>query len=172
MTTDTTIHYENVSGIFPIENMYELIDELVMRNIPQEDINVLMSESTGDTVVKMHSGSKLPEGATVGGISGGVLGGIIGGLTLIGSVLAPGVGLLVAGPIAGILAGTSIGMGAGGLLGALVGAGIPEHEAKYYQNALTENETILLMAHVPKDLTPEVKALFKRYEVKDLKVTH
>jgi hypothetical protein len=114
--------------------------------------------------------SKLPEGTATGGLTGGILGAIIGGLTLVGSVILPGSGLLVAGPLVGALTGGAIGTAAGGLVGALVGAGIPETEAKFYQESLQKQGNVLVVAHVPHDMVDEVRSLFKRCGAESVKV--
>lgn len=114
--------------------------------------------------------SKLPEGTATGGLTGAIIGAIIGGLTLVGSVLLPGVGLLVAGPLVGALTGGAIGTAAGGLVGALVGLGIPENEAKYYQDSIQTRGNVLVVVHTPKNLKKEVIDIFKRCGAQSVKV--
>ena len=131
-----------------------------------------MSETTRDSYFSAQESNKAPEGLTVGGISGGLLGALIGGLTLIGNVVAPGAGFLVAGPLVGAITGGAIGAATGGLIGALVGAGIPEHEAKFYEDALKKEGNILLVAHVPHEQAKDVRDVFHRYGAQNLKVRH
>lgn len=169
--TKVILEYEQITGIFKEENLNSVVLELERRNVDPSQISVLMSQTTGDQLLKINPSTKAPEGATVGGITGGLLGALIGGLTLAGTVLLPGVGLLAAGPLVGALAGTSIGVASGGLLGALIGLGLPEHEAKEIENTLKEPGTVLVMAEVPKEQVSEIKALFQRFEVKGMKVT-
>lgn len=171
---------EHVSGIFDsnlqLSEALDSLDRLGLGN----DVSVLMSEETRSYYGEDWSAtrgtegfehtSKLPEGTATGGLTGGILGAIIGGLTLVGSVAVPGAGLLVAGPLIGALTGGAIGVAAGGLLGALIGAGIPETEAKFYEESLKNKGNILLVAHVPKDLVKEVKEIFKRCNAQSVKV--
>ena len=174
---------EHVSGIFnsqaDLEQVLSELDRIGLGN----DVSVLMSEQTkgyyGESWERYGSGkgtegfehtSKLPEGAATGGLTGGILGAIIGGLTLVGSVILPGAGLLVAGPLVGVITGGAIGTAAGGLVGALVGAGIPETEAKFYQESLKEQGNVLVVAHVPKDMVDEVRNVFKRCGAQSVKV--
>lgn len=116
------------------------------RGYNDDDINVVMSDETrnkyyGDDT---ELGSKALEGAGAGGAIGGTLGAIIGGIAAIGTnVVAPGLGLVVWGPIAAALAGAGAGGAAGGLLGALVGSGIPEDRAKVYEEGLKSGGTVL-----------------------------
>ena len=162
--------YEQISGLFTsYQDFANLIEALNQRGYREEDLSVLMSESTHRQYFAPQENTKAPEGAAVGSLSGGVLGAIIGGLTLVGNIILPGSGLLVAGPLVGALTAGAIGAAAGGLIGSLVGAGIPEHEAKFFENALQKEGRILVVAHVPKDHSKEVKAVFERHNAEHLK---
>ena len=48
------------------------------------------------------------------------------------------VGLVIAGPLAAGLAGAGAGAATGGLVGALTGTGVPEDEAKIYENEIKD----------------------------------
>jgi uncharacterized protein YjbJ (UPF0337 family) len=110
---------------------------LTSRGYRQDDINLMMSEDTRKkhfSDADTELGSKAMEGAGVGGAIGTTAGAILGALAAIGtSVLIPGLGLVIAGPLAGALAGAGAGAATGGLIGALVGSGIPEDRAKEYE---------------------------------------
>ena len=163
--------YEQISGLFSsYTDFANLIEALNMRGYREEDLSVLMSENTHHQYFAPHENTKAPEGATVGTLSGGILGALIGGLTLVGNIILPGSGLLVAGPLVGALSAGAVGAAAGGLIGALVGAGIPEHEAKFFEDALNERGRILVVAHIPKEKINEVKAVFERHKVDRLKI--
>ncbi len=160
-----------VSGVFNSDKRVEdLTSKLEDRGYYDTDISMLMSDKTREQYPSLEKSNKLPEGATTGGISGGLLGALIGGLTMAGSVLIPGAGLLIAGPIVGAITGGALGASTGGLVGALIGAGIPEHEAKYYEESLKEEGNILVIAHVEKEDVEEVRDLFRSCGAKDLDV--
>lgn len=176
---------EEVSGIINDRKELEaLLDDLEQRNL-RNDVSVLMTDQTrnyydeswGSDVFepepdeRIEHSSKLPEGAATGGLTGGILGAIIGGLTLVGSVLVPGVGLLVAGPLVGAITGGAIGTAAGGLVGALIGAGIPEEEARFYEHSLQEQGNVLVVAHVPQNQVAEVRTLFGRHGARSVRVS-
>jgi uncharacterized protein YjbJ (UPF0337 family) len=117
------------------------------RGYRQDDINLLMSD---DTRKKHFSdadtdlGSKAMEGAGMGGAIGTTAGAILGALAAIGtSVLVPGLGLVIAGPLAGALAGAGAGAATGGLIGALIGSGIPEDRAKEYENDVKNGRIVM-----------------------------
>jgi hypothetical protein len=114
------------------------VDRLIDAGFARDDISVLMSDATRGREFVVAAESKAPEGAATGGALGGVLGAIAAGLIAVGVIAAPGIGLVAAGPIIAALAGAGAGGAAGGLIGALVGAGIPEHEAKFFSERLTE----------------------------------
>jgi len=80
--------------------------------------------------------SKALEGAGVGAGAGVVAGGVLGALVAAATVVVPGVGLVLAGPLAAAMAGAGVGGAAGGVIGALVGAGIPEERAVRYEPGL------------------------------------
>ncbi len=164
--------FEQISGLFTAyKDFADLIESLNLRGYQESDISVLMSENTRNQYFAPQENTKAPEGATLGSLSGGIVGALIGGLTLIGNIILPGTGLLVAGPLVGALSAGAIGAAAGGLIGALVGAGIPEHEAKFFEGALKEKGRILVVVHVPKDHVKEVKAVFERHHAEALR-TH
>jgi hypothetical protein len=50
---------------------------------------------------------------------------------------------IAAGTLGVVLSNAAAGAGIAGLVGALVGAGIPEHEAKYYQGELQSGRSIV-----------------------------
>lgn len=123
-------------------------NSLRSRGYSDDEINVIMSDETrdkhysdGDTALE---GNKALEGTGVGSAIGGTLGAIIGGIAAIGtSLVVPGLGLIVAGPIAAALAGAGAGGLTGGLVGALVGWGIPEDRAAQYESGIKEGGTVL-----------------------------
>jgi len=118
------------------------------RGYSKDDVNLLMSDQTRDTYFAdgddTAMGSKALEGAGTGSAIGGTLGAIIAGVAAIGtSVLLPGLGLIVAGPLAAALAGAGAGGLTGGLIGALVGSGIPEDRAKEYEEGIKNGGIVM-----------------------------
>lgn len=132
-----------VSGLFndraSAERAYSTIES---RGYSRDDVNLLMSDETrdrhfGEGTADTELGSKALEGAGTGSAIGGTLGAIIGGIAAIGtSIVLPGLGLIVAGPIAAALAGAGAGGLTGGLIGALIGSGIPDEHAAEYESGI------------------------------------
>jgi len=97
---------------------------------------------SGKLTTEKHT--KAPEGASVGGLTGGILGGSLGLLAGIGALAIPGLGpFIAAGPLMAALSGSGLGGGLGLLIGALVGSGIPEFEAKKYEEGLKQGNTLI-----------------------------
>jgi uncharacterized protein YjbJ (UPF0337 family) len=120
----------------------------ISRGYSKDDVNLLMSDQTRDTYFAGDDdsamGSKALEGAGTGSAIGGTLGAIIAGIAAIGtSVLLPGLGLVVAGPLAAALAGAGAGGLTGGLIGALVGSGIPEDRAREYEEGIKNGGIVM-----------------------------
>lgn len=119
------------------------------RGYTKDDVNVMMSDKTRDSWFSGDNadselGSKALEGAGTGSAIGGTLGAVIAGIAAIGtSVLLPGLGLVVAGPLLAALAGAGAGGLTGGLIGALVGSGIPEEHAKAYEEGINNGGMVV-----------------------------
>lgn len=79
--------------------------------------------------------------AATGAVGGGILGGLLGAAA---ALVIPGIGPAIAGGIlVTTLGGAAIGAVAGGLIGALTNMGIPEEEARYYQQELESGRTLV-----------------------------
>lgn len=124
-------------------------DRALAKGYKPEEINVLMSDESrkkyyDSELVKEEVGDKSMEGLAVGGALGGVIGGTLGAIAAIGtSLVFPGLGLIVAGPLAAGLAGAGAGSISGGLIGALVGWGIPEDRATVYEKGIKSGGIVL-----------------------------
>jgi len=121
---------------------------LLERGYTHNDISMVMSDKTrkahfaddGETEI----GTKAAEGAGKGSAIGGAVGAIAGIVAAIGtSIVIPGLGIVIAGPIAAGLAGAGAGGITGGIIGALVGNGIPEARAKLYESGIKKGNIVL-----------------------------
>lgn len=131
-------------------------NKMYERGYSDKEINVMMSDDTrkryfdsakdegrekGD---ESRFGNKALEGAGAGAGIGGAIGAAAGIIAAIGtSIVIPGLGLVIAGPIAAGLAGAGAGGITGGIVGALVGAGIPEDRAKKYEQGIKEGQIVM-----------------------------
>jgi len=114
-----------------------------------DDIDLIMSEETrkasfSDEAQDTEIGTKAAEGAGKGSAIGGTVGAIAGVIAALGtSLIIPGLGVIIAGPIAAGLAGAGAGGLTGGIIGALVGSGIPEARAKLYESGVKKGHIVL-----------------------------
>ncbi|MBW7456323.1 general stress protein [Paenibacillus sepulcri] len=137
---------KKIVGVFSThEEAVRAIDDLKSQGYSSDDISIVaknnevMEEISEETATNAETG--FAAGATTGGVVGGVTG-LLAGLFLIP---IPGIGpILAAGPIAATLTGLAVGAGAGGIVGGLIGLGIPEDEAKEY-NDYVDSGKILVM---------------------------
>ena len=127
-----------VFGIAKTENQaINIANQLQSAGFSPNDISVLFPDKTGTRDFAHEQHTKAPEGAATGAGGGAVLGGALGWMVGIGALAIPGLGpFIAAGPIMAALAGAGAGAAAGGLTGALIGMGIPELEAKQYEERL------------------------------------
>jgi hypothetical protein len=133
-----------VTGLFNDRDSAErAYSTLTSRGYSHEEANVIMSDETRSKFYpdgSLHTSDladKTMEDAGKGAAIGGTLGAIIAGIAAIGtSVLLPGLGLVVAGPLAAALVGAGAGGLTGGLIGALVGHGVPEEHAAEYESGI------------------------------------
>lgn len=133
-----------VTGLFrDRESAERAYGSLESRGYSKDDVNLLMSEDTRNSWFSNNAentsglGDKALEGAGAGSAIGGTIGAVLAAIAAIGtSVVIPGLGLVIAGPLAAALAGAGAGGLTGGLIGALVGSGIPEDRAKEYEEGI------------------------------------
>jgi hypothetical protein len=134
-----------------VESAERAYSKLRDKGYSDDEITVVMSEDSmkkyfGDNGKREKSefGNKAAEGAGVGGGIGSGIGAAAGIIVALGtSVVVPGLGVVVAGPLAAGLAGAGAGGLAGGIIGALIGAGIPKERADKYEKGIKEGEIVL-----------------------------
>jgi hypothetical protein len=124
-----------------------IVTRLQSQGFADSEISVLLPDSSGTGDFGHVKSTKASEGIAVGATTGGVAGGALGLLAGIGALAIPGAGpFIAAGPIMAALSGAAIGATTGGLVGGLVGLGIPEIEAKRYEDKLKKGN-YLISAH-------------------------
>lgn len=169
-----------VTGMFHDRASAERATDAIMRaGYRAEDVSVVMTDdarrnhfTTGtDTATgnrapnvtvgdKHRTEEKVAEGVGVGSLVGGSVGAVLAGIAAVGtSLLVPGLGLVVAGPIAAALAGAGAGGATGGLIGGLVNAGVPEDHARHYEGGLTKGGILVAV----KARTDEHAAQLRRW---------
>src|SRR5664279_4643556 len=145
------------------------VDRLVAAGFSNNDISVLLPDSSSSKEFAHEKNTKAPEGTTTGVTAGGAVGGTLGLLAGIGALAIPGLGpFIAAGPIMGALAGLGVGGAVGGLIGALVGMGIPEYEAKRYEGHIKAGGVLLSVHCDTSDEITRAKDLLKHTGAQDI----
>ena len=140
--------------------------------VRNQDISVLFPDRAGSHVFAHEHNTKAPEGAITGAGAGGVTGGVLGLLAGIGALAIPGVGpLIAAGPIMAALSGAAIGATVGGIAGALIGMGIPEFEAKRYEDKVKGGNILISVHSETGEETKRIKEIFNKVGAEDISTT-
>ena len=141
-----------MTGLFPDRDSAERAYQgVVDRGYHKDDVNLVMSDETrkrhfsnDSSTPTTELGSKAAEGAGIGAGIGGTVGAIAAAVAAVGtSIVLPGLGLVLAGPVAAALAGAGAGGAAGGLIGALIGWGIPEERVKQYETGINQGGILM-----------------------------
>jgi len=136
--------HSTIVGVFEDRAMADkAVAELLKGGFRQDQIGVAMQHGeAGDTSASDDEGSHAGSGATAGVLTGLGLGALA-GLGVLAGVI-PVVGpAIAAGTLGVVLSNAAAGAGIAGLVGALIGAGVPEHEAKYYDQEFAAGRTIV-----------------------------
>jgi len=146
-----------------------IVESLQNAGFASSEISVLFPDTQGRHDMGHVKASKAPEGATTGGVAGGVTGGVIGLLAGIGALAIPGIGpFIAAGPIMAALGGASVGAATGGLIGGLIGLGIPEIEAKRYENKLRSGNYLIAVGTGNTKEKDQAEEIFKAKGAEDI----
>ena len=150
----------------------QIVDNLLLAGFSNDDISALFPDKDSTHEFSHEKNTKAPEGTVTGVATGGVIGGTLGLLAGIGALAIPGVGpLIAAGPLLAALSGAAAGATVGGISGALIGMGIPEIEAKRYENRISEGNILISVHAVDGDEVDRAKEIFKNAEADDISVT-
>src|SRR6476661_75093 len=135
------------------------IRDLKAAGFKDHQVGVALQDREEQSDLLESTGAKEAEGAAAGAVSGGLVGGLIG---LLGSLLIPGVGpIVVGGVLASTLTGAGIGAAAGGIIGALMGLGVPETDARHFDQGLRLGSTLVTVDAGPR--TAEALVILDRH---------
>ena len=133
-----------------------------------DEINVLMTDRTRAQFEKEHeepisAASRAPEGVATGGVIGTAVGATLGAVAALGATVSLPIlgGIIVAGPLLAGLAGGGVGAVAGGAIGGLIGLGIPESNAKAYEDALRNGGVVFGVVPHSADDAKAIEKYFK-----------
>lgn len=150
-----------VVGLFSHRSHAEAaIRDLQAEGFSRDDIGVAMQERVEQGDLLSDAGGDSAEGAAKGAVSGGLVGGLLG---LLGSLLVPGIGpILAGGALASVLAGAGIGAATGGLLGVLVSLGVPDEDARHFDSGFRSGGTLVTVNGGAR--TAQALTILERYE--------
>ena len=161
--TGAMANRRTVVGVFDGPNHAEqALNELRDAGFQPEQVSVVARDNreTQDMVERTGMGA---EGAGTGAVLGGITGGVLGWLVGIGALAIPGIGPIVAaGALATTLGGAAIGAVAGGLIGALVDLGIPEEEARGYEEHVRKGSILLTVSANSDEQARQAHQIFDR----------
>ncbi len=176
--------HKRAVGVFSSRREAELaLRELRDSKFPMDRVSVIARDADGRSDiagadvrddVRDRDDNKADEGAKTGALAGGALGGLTGLLVGLGTLALPGIGpIMLAGAtataIATTLAGGAIGAAAGSLLGALVGLGIPEEEAKGYNERVSRGHYLIMIEGTDEEIH-RAQAILNRGGIEDWRV--
>jgi len=157
---DVTLGQDTVLGIFDSrESANNAVEALREKGFQPKDFSIITREQDEVTEGGDSVGDAMAEGAAGGAVTGGALGALAGLLVGVGALALPGIGaLFIGGPLAAALgltgaaattaSGALTGALAGGLVGGLVGLGVPEEEARHYEERIKEGAVLLAVPTV------------------------
>ncbi|MCE9582223.1 MAG: hypothetical protein K8T20_07000 [Planctomycetes bacterium] len=136
-----------VTGIFHDRTTADLgWNAAIARGYSPSEISVTVTDEARKKhffVQRQETENKALEGAAVGGIIGSTVGAIGVILAVGASILLPGLGLVVAGPIVAAFAAAGAGGAIGGIVGGLAGLGIPEKHVKLIEDHVRKGHVVL-----------------------------
>jgi len=137
------------------------VAELRNAGFRDDQIGVAMRHNADDfDIDDADDNSEAGTGAATGALAGLGLGALAGMGVLAGMI--PVIGPAIAGGTLGvILSNAAAGAGIAGLVGALVGAGIPEHEATYYQGEFEAGRVVVTVHAAGR--ADEAETILSRY---------
>jgi len=155
---------KSVFGIATTHGQAErVVQQLQGQGFATSEISVLMPDTGGTRDVGHVKATKAPEGATTGAATGGATGGVVGLLAI------PGLGpFIAAGPIMAALSGAAVGAATGGVVGGLIGLGIPEIEAKRYDEKLKKGNYLIAVHTDESEDVDRAKHIFKTAGAEDI----
>src|SRR6201997_2920001 len=164
---------KSVFGIATTHGQAErIVEQLQAQGFAASEISVLMPDTGGTRDVGHVKATKAPKGATTGAATGGVTGGVLGLLVGIGALAIPGLGpFIAAGPIMAALSGAAIGATTGGVVGGLIGLGIPEIEAKRYEDKLKSGNYLIAVHYHDGDEKDRAREIFESAGAEDISTT-
>lgn len=144
--------YQHAIGTFPTrEHAEAALRELRDSGFNMDKISVIAQNADSQKPMgakEVHSPEQqAQEGAIAGATGGTLIGSFLGLLGGLGVIAIPGLGAAaeVGIVLANTLLGSGVGAAGGGIIGALVGWGLPEDQAQYYKEILSQGNYVVML---------------------------
>jgi hypothetical protein len=115
------------------------IERLQGAGFTNDQISVIAKDRDAARNVSDATDTEAEEGAVAGAVTGGALGAVAALIAGASAIAIPGIGIAIGAPIAAAIAGAA----GGGLIGGLVGMGIPEEDAKHYNERFEAGDIVV-----------------------------
>ncbi|MEO8878064.1 MAG: hypothetical protein ABI461_20905 [Polyangiaceae bacterium] len=149
-----------------------IVTQLQASGVPNGDISVIFPHDQ-DTAsfAKEQLDIEHPQAVAAGIGAGGFIGGTIGLLAGVGAIAIPGIGPLIAiGPILALMSGAMTGATFGAIAGSLLSLGVPEHQAKAYEQKIKAGQLLISVHSDSADEVAGARAIFESSGAHD--ITH
>ena len=151
-------------GVFSSWNIAEqALKELKDTGFPMNKISVFTKDSADEKLSSEDKSKRTltqSEGVALGASAGAATGGLLALAGGIAALLIPGIGLpLVAESVLTVLLGSGAVAAAGGLIGALEGWHIPEKQAKFYNDRVSQGDYLVTVEGTESEITTAEKIL-------------
>lgn len=177
--------HKRAVGVFSSRRDAEIaLRELRDSKFPMDRVSVITRDAerrddiadadVRDEVRDARTDNLADEGAKTGALAGGAFGGLTGLLVGLGTLAIPGIGpIMLAGAtataIATTLAGGAIGAVAGSLLGGLIGLGIPEEEARGYNERVSRGHYLVVVEGTDEEIS-RAQAILSNRGIEDWRI--
>lgn len=171
----TDNNYKRAVGTFPTRADAEAaLTQLRDCGFNMDRVSAIAQNHEGKSFadIKIQSSEeRAKEGAETGAIMGATTGGILGLIGSLSILAIPGIGVAteVAVLLGNALLGSGVGAAGGTLVGALVCWGIPEEEAKHYEELLSEGVYVVLVEGSEAEISG-AKAILLNYKLNNWKI--
>lgn len=130
--------------------------------VNENQISIVITEEDHAPNIRRSALGKKEEGSATGAAAGGILGAMAGAMVALSSTVIPGTNIMVAGPVLSIAGGLGVGILLGGLCGFLIGAGLSEHKARQYEDAVQQGAILFVLKLKDHQQKEQAKRIFEK----------
>jgi hypothetical protein len=170
---DISVVLSGEQGPEKVEDIGSLETKGVNENVKDVSSKQMKDVSSSVSANDVVKNAKMPRTAATGAGIGAALGGTMGWLAALPALAIPGLGpLLIGGPLFGAFVGATAGGAVGaGAVGALVGVGIPEDEAKLYEERLKKGGRLVAVHIESREEAERARQIFRQTGATDISTT-